>query len=67
LNNEAVAPARHSFDVQRLIGRVAKGLAQLVYGGVDVGVVVDVGVRRPEAHAQLFACDNFALLFDERE
>jgi len=53
------------FDIERLIGRIPKRLAQFVDGGIDVGVVVYVRVGGPEPEAQLFAGDDFTRLFEK--
>jgi len=65
--NEGVALAGNGFDEGRLVGRIAEDLAQLVNGGVDVGVKVDVDVGGPQAFAKRFAGDNFAGFLDQDE
>src|SRR5260370_20379990 len=65
LHQKAVALARNGLDVERLIGGIAKRLAQFVDGGIDVGVVVYVRIGGPEAHAQLFAGDDLTWFFEK--
>ena len=65
LHEEAVTLARNGLNVERLVGRIAQRLAELVDGGIDVGVVVDVSIGRSQPHAELFAGDNFAGLLEE--
>ena len=65
LHEEAVTLARNGLNVKRLIGGIAQRLAELVDGGIDVGVVVDVSIGRSQPHAELFAGDNFAGLLEE--
>src|SRR5580704_1464079 len=67
MHHEAVALAWHRLNIDRLLARIAKRLAQLVHRGIDVGVVIDVRLIRPEAQPQLFPRQHVALLFDERE
>src|SRR5439155_19305278 len=67
LHQEAVTLARDGFNIERLVGGIAERLAELVNGGIDVGVVVDVRIGRPEAHAKLFAGDDFTGLLEERK
>src|SRR6266481_8153483 len=64
-HNQAVALAGNGFDVERLLGGIPQSLTELIYGGIYVRVVVDVGVRRPQAEAQLLTCHHLALLFDK--
>src|SRR5262249_13788103 len=57
--DEPVATARNRLDESRIVGGIAKRLAQLVYGGVQAVVVVDEGVGGPPALAQIFAAYQF--------
>ena len=65
LHQEAVALPRNGLDVERLIGGIAKRLAEFVYGSVYIGVVVDMRISGPEPHAQLFAGDDFTRFFEK--
>src|SRR5882762_340198 len=65
--NKTVALARNGIHERGLIRGIAENLPELVHSGVHVGIVVDVGVRRPELHAQLFASYDFARLLKERK
>src|SRR5437588_8841299 len=47
LNEKGVSLARNGLDILRLVGRIAERHAELINGGVYVGVVIDVRVRRP--------------------
>jgi len=67
LNNQAIALARDGLDIKRLVRGVAESLAQLVYGGVYVGVVIDMGIRGPQAEAQFIPGDHLTMLFDKGE
>src|SRR6267378_3052165 len=64
--NKAVALARNGIHERGLIRGIAENLPELVHGGIHVRVVVDVGIRRPELHAQLFASHDVARLLKER-
>ena len=64
-DQKAVAFARNGLDVERPTGGIAERLAELVDGGIYVGVVVYVRVGGPEAYAQLFAGNDFARFFEE--
>lgn len=63
--DEGVALTRDGFDEGGLVGRIAQDLAELVNGGVDVGVKVDVDVGRPQTLTKSFTSDDFAGLLDE--
>src|SRR5712692_8885044 len=63
--DEAVALARNRIHERRLLRRIAEDLPQLVHGGVHVGIVVDVRVRRPELQAQLFAGHDVTRLLQQ--
>ena len=63
LDQEAVPFARNGLDVKRLVRGVAQRLAELVDGGIDVGIVVDMRIGGPQARTQLFAGDDFARFF----
>ena len=65
--NKTVALARNGIHERGLIRGIAENLPELVHSGVHVGIVVDVGVRRPKLHAQLFASHDFARLLKERK
>src|SRR5277367_3424563 len=66
-NYKTISFAGNRLDVERLVRGIAEDLAKFVYGCVDVGVVVDVRVRGPEALAQFFARDDLARLVEERD
>src|SRR5690349_21234687 len=65
--NETVAAAGDCFDIRRLFGGFAERLAKLVHRGVDVGVVVDVGVGRPQGLFELIAGDHFSLIVNQHQ
>ena len=65
LHQEAVALARNSLDVERLMGGIAKRLAEFVDGGIYIGVVVHMRISGPEPYAQLFAGDDFTRFFEK--
>ncbi len=65
LQQKAVAFPGNGLDIERLIGGIAKRLAEFVDGGVYVGVVVHVRISGPEPHAQLFAGDDITRFFEE--
>src|SRR5207302_9882102 len=67
LNEKGVSLARNGLDILRLAGRIAKRHAELINGGIYVGVVIDVSVRGPEANTQVVASHHFARLFEEPE
>src|SRR5258708_35804827 len=53
LQQEAVAFPRNGFDVKRLIGGIAKRLAEFIDSGIYVGVVVHVRIGGPVPPAQV--------------
>src|SRR6266446_3385243 len=63
--DEAVTLSRNRFNIKRLIRGFAKSLPQLVHRGVDVCIVIDMRVGRPQSLFQLIASDHFALLLQE--
>lgn len=67
LTQEAVTPARHGFDVTRLIGRFPQHVAQLLDGGVDAVIEFHDGVVRPEPEADLVAKDHLAGMLQQHE
>jgi hypothetical protein len=67
LHQKAVAFPGNSLDIERFVGRIAERLAELVYRGIYIGVVIDVRVGGPEANAQFLAGNHFSWLFEERE
>src|SRR2546422_11772117 len=65
LHQEAVALPRNSLDVERLIGGIAKRLAEFVDSGIYIGVVVHMRIGGPEADSQPFAGDDFPRVFEK--
>ena len=58
--DKSIPAARQGLDVARTGCGIAKGLAQLVYGGVQAVVEIDEGVGGPELLLQLLAGDHVA-------
>ena len=65
--DEGITPARNGLDKRWLIRGIAERLAQFVDGGVDVCVVVDLRIRRPQARPQRFACNHVARLLQQNQ
>ncbi len=63
--HQLVAPSRHGGDEAGIAGLVAEGVAHPSDGGVEAGVDVEVGVRRPQRLAQLIAGDQGGSALDE--
>lgn len=63
--DEAVAEAREGFNEAWAGGGVAQQLAEFVDGGVEILIVVDVGIG-PEAFAKGFARDDAAGILEEQ-
>src|SRR5580704_15444915 len=63
--DEAIAATRQGLDEMRIIGGVAKRLAQTVDGGIYAMVEIKVSIFGPESQAQLIASDEFAVALEE--
>lgn len=65
LDQKAVSPPGDRLDIKRLVGGIAQGHPQLVHGGIHIGIVIDVSIRRPQPRAQFLSGDDFAGLFQQ--
>ena len=65
--NKAVPALGQRLDEARMRGRVAERFPQPGHGAVQVVVEIDENVLRPEAPAQVLACDNFPGVFQQDE
>src|SRR5258708_36717565 len=67
LQQKAVAFPGNGLDIERLIGGIAKRLAEIVDGGVYVDVGVLVRISGPKPHAQVFAGDDITRVFEDSQ
>ena len=65
--DEAIALLRDGFDVERLVGRITQGLAELHDRSIQTVVEIDEGVGRPEMLAQLLARDHLPGVLQQQE
>ena len=63
--DETVAFPRNCFDVGGNVIGVAEDPAELVDGGIDVSLEVDVGVRRPQTDPQRVTQNHLARSFEQ--
>src|SRR5262249_6105476 len=59
--------AGKSFNVMRIIGRIAQRLSQSVHGGADAVLKFDDGVVRPKPLTQLFAGHYLARALEQHD
>ena len=64
--DESVSAFRDGLDVDRLLGLIAEGVAQLRDGGVQSRRRIDERLRAPESSSQLRARDDLAGAFEQR-
>jgi hypothetical protein len=63
--DKSIAHAGESFDVERMIRRIAQGCAQLLYGVIHAVLEIHERIGRPQALAEFFAGDDFAGMLQE--
>ena len=66
-SDEAIALPGDGLDIERLVGRVAQGLAELHDRSIQAVIEVDEGVGWPEVLAQLLARDHLPGVFKQQE
>ena len=65
--DEAVAFAGQRLDEARLFGGIPQRFPEMVHRLVQAPIEVDERAGAPEPVPQLFACDQFARLFQQRQ
>jgi hypothetical protein len=63
--DETVSAARNSFDKDRTVGRITQSVAELLDGGVQTLVEINIGSVGPKAGAQFFATDHLSWMVHE--
>jgi hypothetical protein len=64
--NKAITATRESFDVARIVGRIAEGLTQFVHRSVQAMAEVHKGILRPDSFSQFFPGHELAGVFEKR-